>query len=61
MQSKEVTETPPVSPPVSSAKLMAPTVVGKVLEVKGRGYSYFGDSTAETVKGQMLEVRINDN
>lgn len=52
-KSKELTETQPVSQPVSSAKLMAPTVVGKVLEVKEDSTAILVDSTAETVKGQI--------
>jgi len=46
-------------PPVSSAKLMAPTVIGNVLEVKEDGKAVLVNSTADNVKGQIW-VSIND-
>ena len=54
-KSKEVTETPPVT----SAKLMAPTVVGNVLEVKEDSTVILVDSIADNVKGKIW-VSIND-
>lgn len=54
-KSKEVVETPPVS----SAKLMAPTVVGNVLEVKEDSTAILVDSTANNVKGKIW-VTINE-
>ena len=54
-KSKEITE----KPPVSSAKLMAPTVIGNVLEVKEDGKTILVNSTADVVKGQIW-VSIND-
>ncbi|MBZ9686468.1 DUF3221 domain-containing protein [Clostridium estertheticum] len=48
-KSKEITE----KPPVSSAKLMAPTVIGNVLEVKEDGKAILVDSTSDNVKGQI--------
>ena len=40
-------------PPVSSAKLMAPTVVGEVLEVKEDGKAILVNSTSDSAKGQI--------
>lgn len=54
-KTKEVNE----KPPVSSAKLMAPTVIGNVLEVKEDGKAILVNSTADNVKGQIW-VSIND-
>ena len=54
-KSKEVNE----KPPVSSAKLMAPTVVGNILEVKEEGKVILVDSTTESVKGKIW-VTINE-
>ena len=54
-KSNEVNE----NPPVSSAKLMAPTVVGNVLEVKDGGKAILVDSTSENAKGKIW-VTIDD-
>ena len=54
-KSKEATETPPLT----SAKLMAPTVVGNILEVKEAGKAILVDSTSESVKGKIW-VTINE-
>lgn len=54
-KSKEVM----VKPPVSSAKLIAPTVVGSVLEVKGDNAAILVDSVSNNVKGQIW-ISIND-
>ncbi|MBU3113575.1 hypothetical protein [Clostridium lacusfryxellense] len=54
-QNKEVKETPPVI----NAKLMAPTVIGEVLEVKEDGAVILVDSIADNVKGKIL-VSIDD-
>lgn len=54
-KSKEVM----VKPPVSSAKLIAPTVVGSVLEVKGDNAAILVDSVSNNVKGQIW-IRINN-
>jgi hypothetical protein len=40
-------------PPVTSAKLMAPTIIGEVLEVSEDGKAVLVDSTADIVKGQI--------
>jgi len=48
-KSKEAT----ANPPVSNGKLMAPTVIGNVIEVKENGKVILVDSTAEVVKGQI--------
>lgn len=40
-------------PPVVSAKLMAPTVIGDVKEVKADGNQILVDSSADSVKGQI--------
>ncbi|HEY5587340.1 MAG TPA: hypothetical protein VIK86_00130 [Candidatus Paceibacterota bacterium] len=47
-KNKDVTE----KPPVTSAKLMAPTVVGEVLEVKADGKSILVDSISD-LKGKI--------
>ena len=47
-------------PPVSSAKLMAPTVVGDVLEVKDGGKAILVDSSSDNAKGKIW-VSINEN
>jgi hypothetical protein len=54
-KSKEVIE----KPPVSSAKLMAPTVVGEVLEVKEDGRKILVNSTEGNAKGEIW-VSIDD-
>jgi hypothetical protein len=54
-KSKEVNE----KPPVTSAKLMAPTVVGEVLEVKEDGMAILVRSTTKNAKGEIW-VRIDD-
>jgi hypothetical protein len=54
-KSKEVNE----KPPVASAKLMAPTVVGEVLEVKEDGMAILVRSTTKNVKGEIW-VSIDD-
>lgn len=46
-------------PPISSAKLMAPTIVGEVLEVKDKGKSILVSSTSENTKGEIW-VTIDD-
>lgn len=55
-ENNNVIEKPQVTsekPPVSSAKLMAPTVVGEVLEVKEEGKAVLVESTTDNVKGQI--------
>lgn len=52
-ESKEIS----VKPPVSSAKLMAPTVVGEVLEVKDK--AILVESTSDNAKGKII-VSIDD-
>jgi hypothetical protein len=47
------------NPPVVSAKLMAPTVIGNVLEVKEDGKQVLVNSVADNVKGQIW-VRIDE-
>lgn len=47
------------NPPVSSGKLMAPTIVGDVLEIKDDGKSILVNSTSENVKGKIW-VTIDD-
>jgi hypothetical protein len=47
------------NPPVVSAKLMAPTVIGDVLEVKEDGKQVLVNSVTDNVKGQIW-VRIDD-
>ena len=42
-----------LKPPVSSAKLMAPTIVGEVLEVKDAGKAILVKSTSENTKGEI--------
>ena len=54
-KSNEVNE----KPPVSSAKLMAPTVVGDVLEVKDGGKAILVDSISDNSKGKIW-VTIDD-
>lgn len=46
-------------PPVSNGKLMAPTVIGNVLEVKEESKAILVDSTADVVKGKIW-VSIDD-
>ena len=46
-------------PPVVSAKLMAPTIIGAVQEVKADGKQILVDSVADSVKGQIW-VSIDD-
>ena len=46
-------------PPVVSAKLMAPTIIGDVQEVKADGKQILVNSVADTVKGQIW-VSIDD-
>lgn len=68
-KTKDVTEKPPVTSvkpivtsvkaPVISAKLMAPTVVGEVLEVKADVKSILVESTSENLKGQIW-ISIDD-
>lgn len=55
---KETSEVNP-KPPVSSAKLMAPTVVGEVLEVKESGTKILVNSISDNTKGKIW-VSIND-
>ncbi len=54
-KNKEVVE----KPPVTNAKLMAPTIVGEVLEVKENGKSILVNSTSENTKGQIW-ITIDD-
>lgn len=54
-KSNEVSE----KPPVTSAKLKAPTIIGEVLEVNEDGKAILVDSTADNVKGQIW-VSIDD-
>ncbi|MGV8980123.1 hypothetical protein [Clostridium sp.] len=61
-KTKDGTEKPPVTSiklPVISAKLMAPTVVGEVLEVKADRVSILVDSTSDNLKGQIW-ISIDD-
>jgi len=53
---KEVSES---KPPASSAKLMAPTVVGEVLEVKESGKAILVKSTSDNAKGEIW-ITIDD-
>ncbi|WP_454054064.1 hypothetical protein [Clostridium sp. Marseille-Q7071] len=47
------------NPPAASTKLMAPTVVGDVLEVKEEGKKILVDSIVDTAKGKIW-VTIDD-
>jgi hypothetical protein len=48
-----------IKTPVSSSKLMAPNIVGKVLDVNGDNKAVLVDSTTDNVKGQIWVI-IND-
>lgn len=54
-KNNEVKETPPVA----SGKLMAPTVMGEVLEVKEDGKAILVNSTSDNTKGEIW-VSIDD-
>lgn len=54
-KSNEVSE----KPPVASGKLIAPTVIGEVLEVKEDGKAILVNSTSDVVKGEIW-ISIDD-